>query len=124
MKKLITMFISGIAVAFLMSPFAFAQTPDGDTPAEETFCEDNFTGKLNGLCNAFCEATDCDSLNAKASATACAKLQNKINPLLAHYNDGNGTNLEIVMADAVIGQEGNCGTAPPLKLSAPPWCTS
>lgn len=62
MKKLITMFISVIAVAFLMSPFAFAQTPDGQTPAEETVCdplkEDGITKGLYGLCVAFCEAQD------------------------------------------------------------------
>jgi hypothetical protein len=36
-----------------------AQTHDGQTPAEETVC-DVFTGRAFGLCNAYCEAIDCD----------------------------------------------------------------
>ncbi len=38
---------------------ALALTPDGETPAMEQYCNDNFTGKARGLCNAYCEATDC-----------------------------------------------------------------
>ena len=34
-------------------------TPDGETPAEEEVC-DGFSGRAFGLCNAFCEAQDCD----------------------------------------------------------------
>ncbi len=37
----------------------FGQTPDGDTPAVETVC-DRLTGAAFGLCNAYCEAQDCD----------------------------------------------------------------
>lgn len=40
---------------------ALAQTPDGDPPAVETICNDlNFSGASFGLCNAYCEAMDCD----------------------------------------------------------------
>lgn len=40
---------------------ALAKTPDGKTPAEETVC-DGEIGAGFGLCNAFCEAMDCDLL--------------------------------------------------------------
>ena len=45
-----------------MVPMANAQTPDGQTPAEETVCDplkvDGITKGLYGLCVAFCEAQD------------------------------------------------------------------
>ena len=44
----------------------FAQTPDGLTPSEETVC-DRYEGNAFGLCNAYCEAMDCDSVNHTAS---------------------------------------------------------
>ena len=63
---------------------ALALTPDGETPAVEQYCNDNFTGKARGLCNAYCEATDChfqfddDNLtDPKASDEACVALQGK-----------------------------------------------
>jgi len=36
-----------------------AKTPDGQTPAEETIC-DQYNGALYGLCVAYCEAQDLD----------------------------------------------------------------
>ena len=45
-----------------MAPVAYAQTPDGQTPAEETVCDplqaDGVSKGLYGLCVAFCEAQD------------------------------------------------------------------
>lgn len=52
---------------------AWAQTPDGETPAEETVC-DGLPGPLFGLCNAYCEAMDCDSGQPNASARACERV--------------------------------------------------
>jgi hypothetical protein len=49
-------------------------TPDGDTPHEETVC-DNETGAAFGLCNAYCEAMDCDYENTHASEKACLKIK-------------------------------------------------
>jgi hypothetical protein len=46
------------ALLLLAAPAA-AQTPDGQTPAEETVC-DGMMGAAWGLCNAYCEAMDCD----------------------------------------------------------------
>lgn len=73
---------------------------------DEAFC-DQFSGKLGGLCQAFCVATNCDSVDAKASSTACLNIQNKIAPLLADYNQQHGTDLEIKMATGTT--PGACG---------------
>jgi hypothetical protein len=54
----------------LVAPPSPARTPDGLTPAEETVC-DGLSGRQWGLCNAYCEAMDCDSEAAHASPTAC-----------------------------------------------------
>jgi hypothetical protein len=51
-----------------------AQTPDGQTPAEETVC-DGLGGGLFGLCNAYCEAMDCDGPDPHASNKACEKVR-------------------------------------------------
>jgi len=55
---------------------AAAQTPDGSPPSQETVC-DHETGAAYGLCNAYCEAMDCESDNPSASATACSKVRTK-----------------------------------------------
>lgn len=52
---------------------AVAKTPDGQTPSQETIC-DSYSGAAFGLCNAYCEAMDCDSPAPHASATACSKV--------------------------------------------------
>jgi len=51
---------------------SIAKTPDGKTPAEETVC-DEVSKSLFGLCNAYCEAMDCDSDSPHASDKACEK---------------------------------------------------
>jgi hypothetical protein len=67
-------------LALLTAGAGFAQTPDGETPAEETVC-DIYSGAAFGLCNAYCEAMDCELLfdddpetSPNASATACMKV--------------------------------------------------
>ena len=46
-------------------------TPDGLTPAAEDICTKwGFSGSVKGLCNAYCEAMDCDSEDANASSDA------------------------------------------------------
>lgn len=47
-------------------------TPDGETPAEETIC-DGLSGAAFGLCNAFCEAQDCD-LDFPDLSNSCSQL--------------------------------------------------
>ena len=49
---------------------SIAKTPDGETPAEETVC-DEVSNSLFGLCNAYCEAMDCDYESPNASEKAC-----------------------------------------------------
>lgn len=53
---------------------ATAQTPDGETPADEGVC-DGEKGAAFGLCNAYCEAMDCDSDNPNANQKACDKVK-------------------------------------------------
>ena len=64
------------ALLLICSGIAVAQTPDLLTPSEETIC-DTETGAAFGLCNAYCEAMDCDSATPQASATACTKVKDK-----------------------------------------------
>ena len=61
-----------LAIICLYSP-AVAQTPDGETPAQEDACAGE-SGAAYGLCNAYCEAMDCDSANPQASDQACDKV--------------------------------------------------
>lgn len=70
MKKCI--WTLALALLVLALPVA-AKTPDGLPPSVETVC-DGQTGAAFGLCNAYCEAMDCDSPAPHASATACAKV--------------------------------------------------
>lgn len=59
------------AVAVLaMSSVAIAKTPDGETPSVETVC-DVYDGAAFGLCNAYCEAMDCDHPEVRAAEGAC-----------------------------------------------------
>ena len=44
-------------------------TPDGQPPSMETVC-DGQSGAAFGLCNAYCEAMDCDSPDPQASPQA------------------------------------------------------
>jgi hypothetical protein len=69
-----TLLLFGLSV--LATASAYAQgTPDGETPAEETVCDDaGLTGAAYGLCNAYCEAMDCDSANPNANSNACMKV--------------------------------------------------
>jgi hypothetical protein len=58
---------------------AGAGTPDGLPPAVEDICTKwGFSGKVNGLCNAYCEAMDCDSAYQQASDQACNRVFDKI----------------------------------------------
>jgi len=54
--------VASFAAVLLAAPTAGAQTPDGESPAEESVCSDLVyrTPGLYGLCVAFCEAQDCE----------------------------------------------------------------
>lgn len=74
MKAHLTLFF---ALLLICTGAALAQgTPDWETPSQETIC-DGETGAAYGLCNAYCEAMDCESAAPHASATACAKVKDK-----------------------------------------------
>lgn len=58
------MFLSAIAIGlFAISASLFADTPDGETPANEGVCDGliGMTPGLYGLCVGFCEAQDCEA---------------------------------------------------------------
>ena len=80
-----TLLGAGLAVALgfaLAAPVA-AQTADGETPAVEDICSLwGFTGQLKGLCDAYCEAMDCDDVSPQASDRACERVLTKIESLL------------------------------------------
>ncbi len=65
-----------IVLLFLAGPVVLAETPDGETPAEENVC-DRESGAAYGLCAAFCEAMDCDGKDPSASEAACLKVKDK-----------------------------------------------
>lgn len=70
MQKIL--WLLSLAVLAALLP-ASASTPDGQTPSEETVC-DGQTGAAYGLCNAYCEAMDCDSPAPHASPTGCSRV--------------------------------------------------
>lgn len=61
-----------ILMVLLMAVFFIA----GPAIAEESVC-DGEVGAAFGLCNAYCEAMDCDSDDVQASDRACDKVYNK-----------------------------------------------
>jgi hypothetical protein len=68
-------FLCILGLALLAALPVTAKTPDGQTPAEETVC-DGQIGAAFGLCNAYCEAMDCESPAPQASDTACQRVLN------------------------------------------------
>lgn len=83
-KYLCILTLALVALAMPAIPVA-ASTPDGQTPSQETIC-DSYSGAAFGLCNAYCEAMDCDSPAPHASATACSKVG-------SHFQRITGVNL-------------------------------
>lgn len=74
MRKLI-LGLGAFLGAFITAPMGAASTPDGETPAEEHMC-DGYSGAAFGLCNAYCEAMDCDD-DPNADDEACDAVANK-----------------------------------------------
>jgi len=73
-----------VLIPGLLSQSSHAQTTDGITPAEEMVC-DELTGRAFGLCNAYCEALDCDvrEQNLLAPLPECDALRNNYMKLTA-----------------------------------------
>jgi hypothetical protein len=78
----------GLVVA--LTPTARAQTPDGETPANEGVCDElmGATPGLYGLCVGFCEAQDCEaSVDASTDeVTFDADCEPSAPHILANYN--------------------------------------
>lgn len=58
-----------VSAAALIPLPAGAGTPDGETPSQETICDElqDATPGLYGLCVAYCEAQDCDTVDLALS---------------------------------------------------------
>lgn len=79
-------FSTSLKRAFTLALFAYltifgltgiAQTSDGVTPADEMVCEEAVLGgALKGLCNAYCEAMNCDA-DPNANIKACESVHGK-----------------------------------------------
>ena len=67
-----------LALLLICTGAALALEP----PPPEEACA-NETGAAYGLCNAYCEAMDCDG-EPEASATACSKVQDKYTQITGH----------------------------------------
>ena len=95
-------------LAFLV-PSTMAKTPDGLTPAEEIVC-DGLEGAAFGLCNAYCEAQDCDILDPERAS--CERLRT---------NFERATGSRIFPCDVLIETEPNnsCEDANPVVLGSP-----
>ena len=80
LTTLLTSAVFLLGLALLATSAAYAQgTPDGETPAAEDICTKwGFTGTINGLCNAYCEAMDCDATTPQASEQACNRVFDNI----------------------------------------------
>ena len=74
MKK--SVWLLATVLLFICSwSLAYGETADGQTPAEESVCDmAGYTGALWGLCNAYCEAMDCDSKAVNAANEACDRV--------------------------------------------------
>lgn len=68
-----------LILGLVLATTAHAQTADSEPPAVEDICTKwGATGKLSGLCTAYCEAMDCDADMPQASEEACGRVLDKI----------------------------------------------
>jgi len=80
-KKVLSALFVSIPLSMLLPSLASALgTPDELPPPMETIC-DSEQGAAYGLCNAYCEAMDCDDPAPHASLTACQKVSDKYTQL-------------------------------------------
>ncbi|MDX1554912.1 MAG: hypothetical protein R3212_02690 [Xanthomonadales bacterium] len=68
-----------LVLSVLLSLFSVTALADGQTPAEETVCDflqgGEYSSGLFGLCNAYCEAKDCDAYGPyEDQPRSCQKL--------------------------------------------------
>ncbi|MFC1591268.1 thrombospondin type 3 repeat-containing protein [Thermodesulfobacteriota bacterium] len=86
MKNRILLILLAIIMSISFIPLAIAGTPDGETPAEETVC-DEWEGATTayGLCIAYCEAKDCDLDPDTASCQALLRNFYKLETGLPYF---------------------------------------
>jgi len=138
MRKELSLLLFGLLVAWSA---AWAKTPDGKPPSQETIC-DGQTGAAFGLCNAYCEAMDCDNPNHHASDTACAQVKQNYErktgrplpceiecpcvkqfPLFADLASGAATALQCIADSQLISVATPQGTFAIVNGAAmPPFC--
>jgi hypothetical protein len=121
-----------IGLALALAPASYAQTADGETPAEEDICTTwGMTGQVNGLCNAYCEAMDCDADEPQASEQACSRVLGKIEGALGDTpfptcqdmdEDGVPNGLDNCPADANPGQADGDGNGVGDACEVPAAC--
>lgn len=75
MKPQLVLFLT-LSLLCIGAGAGLARTPDQIPPARETVC-DAVTGAAFGLCNAYCEAMDCDSDSTHASERACTEIRTR-----------------------------------------------
>lgn len=86
----VSMALAALAIVFAAGSVS-AKTPDGKPPSEETVCS-GLSGAAFGLCNAYCEAHDCD-VHPRPSCAVLRRLFEKVtgNPVLpCDQRCGNG----------------------------------
>ena len=88
MKITMTQVIFLALILILIPTGAEAQTPDGETPAKEPYC-DKYSGRAYGICNAWYEAMDCNDPAHKASA--CDNLKAMLDALGVDTSPSSGT---------------------------------
>ena len=110
-----------------MSPSAFAQTPDGVTPANEGVCDglQGATPGLYGLCVAFCEAQDITTILAPITEEELVTLESAMpsGSILSAYNrkrDKADNGIDPSMPCVVIEEPCPCWTAAELSAATPP----
>lgn len=72
--RYVQMTLATLVISCVLASTLAGRTPDGQTPAEEMVC-DGLSGAAFGLCNAYCEATDCGDGVNNANDRACQSLR-------------------------------------------------
>lgn len=85
--KMVAFGLLGAVMFFAAGNNVLALTPDGEPPSVETVC-DELSGAAFGLCNAYCEAMDCENAEVNANIEACNTIKDKL--LAKHEVDVSG----------------------------------
>ena len=98
----------------LFGQTALAQTPDGETPANEGVCDELIGGTagLYGLCVAFCEAQDCEATldEATGQIQLAPSCKTSSISLLQKYNDRKLSNDPNMPCMTVAANDCQCWT--------------